>query len=308
MMTARRIDELVSHLPPVRGTLEADVSLAPFTWLRVGGPADYLFRPADVDDLAAFLAFLPLDIPVTVMGVGSNLLIRDGGIEGVVIRLGSVFGRIEKLDAIRLRAGAAALDTQVAQLARQSGIAGLEFLRGVPGSMGGAIAMNAGAYGAQIADCLGAVEVVMRDGTLMRLGRDQLIMNYRDGGLPEGAIVTAVELTGYADEPALIGARMDDIQARRELTQPIRSKTGGSTFRNPPHEKAWELIDRAGCRGLSIGEAQISELHCNFLINHGAARAEDLENLGEEVRRRVFESSGIMLEWEIKRLGRGGVQ
>jgi UDP-N-acetylmuramate dehydrogenase len=308
MMTAHRIDDLIPHLPPVRGTLEADVSLAPFTWLRVGGPADYLFRPADLDDLAAFLAFLPQDIPVTVIGVGSNLLIRDSGIDGVVIRLGSAFGRINKIDSITLRAGASALDTQVAQLARQSGIAGVEFLRGVPGSMGGAVAMNAGAYGAQIADCLSMVEAVMRDGTIMRLGRDQLIMTYRDGGLPEGAIVTAVELSGYVDEPALIGARMDDIQARRELTQPIRSKTGGSTFRNPPNEKAWELIDRAGCRGLAIGDAQISELHCNFLINHGAARAEDLENLGEEVRRRVFETSGIMLEWEIKRLGRGGVE
>ena len=305
-MSALEPMSLMDRLPRLRGSVEADATLAPFTWFRVGGPAEVLVRPADTDDLCALLRALGPEVPVTVIGVGSYLLIRDRGIAGVVIRLGSSFAEIRTVNDTTIQAGSAALDTHVAQAARHAGIAGLEFLRGVPGTIGGAIAMNAGAYSADVSECLIEIEFVTRDGRRQILTRQELEMTYRHGGLPEGVILTWARFRGHADDPALIGARMDDIQARRESTQPIRSKTGGSTFRNPPGFKAWELIDAAGCRGLVMGDAQVSELHCNFLINRGAASAADLEGLGEEVRRRVLAHSGIQLEWEIKRLGQGG--
>jgi UDP-N-acetylmuramate dehydrogenase len=305
MMSAVQATPLLDRLPPLRGTVEAGASLAPFTWFRVGGPAEILVRPADSDDLCHLLRALGPEIPVTVIGVGSNLLIRDLGIGGVVIRLGSVFAQIEPISPTIIQAGAAALDTHVAQAACRAGIAGLEFLRGVPGTVGGAIAMNAGAYSAEIAECLIEIEIVTRDGRKQIIPRADLEMVYRSGGLPEGVIVTSARFFGRPDDPALISARMDDIQNRREQTQPIRSKTGGSTFRNPIGHKAWELIDQAGCRGLTMGQAKISELHCNFMINLGNATAAELEALGEEVRRRVLAQSGIQLEWEIKRLGQG---
>ncbi len=304
-MAALKQPNLVDRLPPARGRIDAGVPLSPMTWLRVGGPAEILFRPADVADLSDFLKALDPSIPVTIIGVGSNLLVRDGGIDGVVIRLGPSFAKIAA-DGTTLEAGASALDVQVAQAAAMAGISGLEFLRGVPGAIGGAVAMNAGAYGADLSSALVAIDVVYRDGTLARINRDDLAMSYRHGGVPDGAIVVSVHLAGDPDDRASITARMDDIQAARELSQPIRTKTGGSTFRNPPGHKAWELIDQAGCRGLVMGDAMVSELHCNFLINRGAATAADLEALGEEVRRRVLAHSGIALEWEIKRLGNGG--
>jgi UDP-N-acetylmuramate dehydrogenase len=305
MMAVLKQPNLIDRLPPVRGRIDAGVSLSPMTWLRVGGPAEILFRPADVADLSDFLKALDPSIPVTIIGVGSNLLVRDGGIDGVVIRLGPSFAKIS-VDGTTLEAGAGALDVQVAQAAAMAGISGLEFLRGVPGAIGGAVAMNAGAYGADLSAALVSIDVVYRDGTVARINRDDLAMSYRHGGVPDGAIVVAVHLAGDPDDRASITARMDDIQAARELSQPIRTKTGGSTFRNPPGHKAWELIDQAGCRGLVMGDAMVSELHCNFLINRGAATAADLEALGEEVRRRVLAHSGIALEWEIKRLGHGG--
>jgi UDP-N-acetylmuramate dehydrogenase len=293
---------LIGRLPPVRGRLTAEAPLAGITWLRVGGPAEVMFRPADRADLMAFLAAKPADVPVTVIGVGSNLLVRDGGVPGVVVRLGRGFADIAIEDE-RVAAGAAALDVNVARAACQAGVAGLEFLSGVPGTIGGALRMNAGAYGAELGDVLVAAEALDPLGGLHRLAAAQLGLAYRHAAVPEDWVFLGAELAGWRDEPGAIAGRIADIQGRREATQPIRTRTGGSTFANPPGHKAWELIDRAGCRGLRRGGAMVSEKHCNFLINTGGATAADLEELGELVRARVAADSGITLEWEIRRIG-----
>lgn len=305
MMAACAHLGLVDRLPPVRGRVREGAPLAAITWFRVGGPAEVMVRPADVDDLATLLAGCPAEVPVTVIGVGSNLLVRDGGVPGVVIRLGAAFAGIA-VHGEEIEAGAGALDANVARAAAAAGLGGLEFLSGIPGTLGGAVRMNAGAYGRELADCLVSVDIVDRAGRRRRLAKDELGLGYRRSALPPGAIVTAVRLAGVRDEPVAIAARMAEIRRAREATQPVRSRTGGSTFANPPGLKAWQLIDRAGCRGLTLGGAKVSEQHCNFLINTGGASARDLEALGEEVRRRVFAATGITLEWEIERIGVAG--
>jgi UDP-N-acetylmuramate dehydrogenase len=302
MMAQRRIDSLIERLPPVRGRLRGNVPLAPSTWFRVGGPAELLFRPADVDDLAAFLRGCPADVPVTVIGVASNLLVRDGGIPGIVIRLGGDFVRV-RTEGERVVAGGGALDVTVAQEAHAAGVGGLEFLSGIPGTIGGAVRMNAGAYGREVVDVIESATMVTGDGRIETLDSDALGLSYRASRLPAGAIVTEAVLRGASATPDAIAARMSEIQDQRSASQPVRARTGGSTFANPPGAKAWELIDRAGCRGLRIGGAQVSEQHCNFLINTGDATAADLETLGEEVRTRVRAACGVDLVWEIKRIG-----
>ena len=293
---------LIDVMPRVRGRLTADAPLAPVTWFRVGGPAEVVFRPADAEDLAVFLDALPDEVPVTVIGVASNLLVRDGGVPGVVIRLGRGFADIAT-DGTDVTAGAAALDLNVAAVAHDAGIAGLEFLSGIPGTVGGALRMNGGAYGREVRDVLIAAQGVDRRGARLTFTAAEMGFTYRHSAVPDDVIFTGALLRGTRDEPAAIAARMDDIAAKRADTQPVRARTGGSTFKNPPGRKAWELIDGAGCRGLTVGAAQVSEKHCNFLLNLGGATAADLETLGEEVRRRVFDRFGIMLEWEIKRIG-----
>jgi UDP-N-acetylmuramate dehydrogenase len=307
MMAARRLDatNLIERLPPVRGRLTENAPLAGITWFRVGGPAEIMFRPADRDDLLAFLAALPDDVPVTAIGVGSNLLVRDGGVPGVVLRLGRGFAGIET-GGTRVVAGAAALDINVAAHAADAGIAGLEFLSGVPGTIGGALRMNAGAYGREIGDVLIEGETVDGTGRLQRLAGAAFGLSYRHCDLPADTIFLSATLEGSAGDPVSIRARMAEIRNAREASQPIRTRTGGSTFANPRDgsgRKAWELIDAAGCRGLRLGGAQVSELHCNFLINSGTASAADLEALGEEVRRRVLAQTGVELQWEIRRIG-----
>ena len=313
MMAAQKITSLplIDRLPPVRGRLEANKPLGSITWFGVGGPAEVLFRPADRDDLLAFLEDKPAEVPVTVIGVGSNLLVRDGGVPGVVIRFGRSLGTIEAaIDAggAELVCGAGALDVNAAKAAAKAGIGGLEFLRGVPGTIGGGLRMNAGAYGKDIKDVLVWAEAVDPQGRVRRLGVADMGFTYRRCAISEDWIFLAARLAGRADDPAVIQARMRDIQEARLASQPIGSRTGGSTFKNPPPDesgarKAWQLIEAAGCRGLKVGGAQVSEMHCNFLINGGAATAADLENLGEEVRRRVLAESGVSLEWEIRRIG-----
>jgi len=294
---------LIETLPPLRGRLAAAAPLASFTWFRVGGPAEVLVRPQDAADLAAFLAALPPEVPLTVIGAASNLIIRDGGIPGVVIRLGGRgFGAVT-VDGNRVLAGAAALDVSVAEAAAAAGLAGLEFLSGIPGSIGGAVAMNAGAYGSELKEILEWAEIVTRSGEAIRLSSAKLSLAYRQSSLPPGAVVVRAGLRAQPGDPATIARRMADIKEAREATQPVRARTGGSTFRNPPDMKAWELIASAGCRGLRRGAAEVSEKHCNFLINTGGATAADLEALGEEVRTRVRAATGITLEWEIRRLG-----
>jgi UDP-N-acetylmuramate dehydrogenase len=293
----------VASLPAVRGTYAEHAPLKDLVWFRAGGAADILFRPADLDDLCAFVAGKPADVPVTVIGVGSNLLIRDGGIPGVVIRLPSVFGKIEKLDDTRIRTGAAALDAAVARAAADAGIALLEFLRGIPGTIGGALTMNAGCYGTELKDVFVEARAIDAQGKLITLGPNEMGFTYRHSK-PQGLIYVDAVLKGTPGNPDEIRARMEALVAQRESTQPVRSKTGGSTFTNPPGHKAWQLIDQAGCRGLMHGAAQVSEKHCNFLINTGDATATDIEALGEEVRARVKAKFGIELEWEIKRIGR----
>ena len=290
-------------LPPVRGSITRDAPLKDLVWFRAGGPAEILFRPADADDLAAFIAAKPEDMRVSVVGVGSNLLVRDGGIPGAVVRLSSAFGKIET-DGTRVRAGAAALDGAVARAAADAGIAGLEFLRGVPGTIGGALKMNAGCYGREIKDIFVEATAVDEKGKEIRLSSATMEFEYRKAkGARDGLIFVEAVFEGARDDPAAIKARMEELSANREASQPIKSKTGGSTFKNPSGQKAWQLIDQAGCRGLMIGAAQVSEKHTNFLINTGDASAADLEALGEEVRRRVKEKSGVTLDWEIKRVG-----
>jgi UDP-N-acetylmuramate dehydrogenase len=292
------------RLPTVRGRLLFDEALGPFTWLRVGGPADVIFMPADEDDLAEFLKALDAGVPVLPLGVGSNTLVRDGGLEGVVIRLGKPFAAIETIGPKRLSAGAAALDGQVARAAAKAGIAGLEFYAGIPGTIGGAIAMNAGCYGAETKDVLVQAYGFDRKGEAV-VFRDPASFPYRHGwGGEEGVVVTRAVFAGRSDDPAAVTARMDEITTRREQTQPIREKTGGSTFKNPPGHSSWQLVDGAGWRGKLYGGAKFSELHANFLINTGEATAADLEGLGEQVRSDVKASTGIELDWEIKRVGR----
>ena len=303
MATSVKSSSLIERLPAVRGELVENAPMAPLTWFRVGGPADVLFRPADFEDLAAFLAGTPEDIPVTVVGVGSNLLVRDGGIRGVVIRLGKAFMRVEALDGHRVRAGTAALDVAVARAAQEAGIAGLEFYRGIPGSLGGALRMNGGAYESETKDVLVEVVAYDRQGKRHILSLADLHYTYRHCGAPEDLIFVEALFQGRPGDRKEILDRMNAITARREETQPIRTRTGGSTFKNPAGHKSWQLIDAAGCRGLRRGGAQVSELHCNFLINTSEATAADLEDLGEEVRAKVKAQSGVTLEWEIKRIG-----
>ncbi len=286
-----------------RSRIREQADLARTNWFRVGGPAEFLFKPESTQDLSAFLAQLPASVPVIVLGVGSNLIVRDGGIDGVVIKLGRGFVEIEA-SGDRVKSGAGALDINVAAVARDHNIASLEFLCGVPGTIGGGVRMNAGAYGNDMSQVLVEAEIVERDGTVRTLTNKQLGFIYRNSALPEGAIVTRAVLKGSAGDKKTIQDRMDEISAAREATQPIRTRTGGSTFKNPDGHKAWELVERAGCRGLMVGGAQVSEKHCNFLINTGNSTAADLEALGEEVRRRVKEKTGIQLEWEIKRIGK----
>ena len=293
---------LLDRLPEVRGKLRADVSLAPFTWLRVGGAAEVLFMPKDEADLAHFLSATPDDIPVQVLGVASNTLVRDGGVKGVVIRLGPAFGKVST-DGLQVVAGAAALDKTVAKKAAAAGIAGLEFYAGVPGSIGGALRMNAGCYGSETKDILFSVVALDRTGRRQIMSLDDMGYSYRHCGAPKDLIFTEAVFEGTRDTPSAILARMDDITAKREASQPIREKTGGSTFKNPEGHSSWKLIDEAGCRGLRVGGAQMSEQHCNFMINAEDATAADLEKLGETVRARVLETQGVELHWEIRRIG-----
>ena len=302
MMPAHSIPHLIETLPQIRGRMQSDAPLAQATWFRVGGPAEILVRPADSADLAAFLAALPLEVPLTVIGAASNLIIRDGGIAGVVIRLARGFGEVT-VEPDGVIAGAAALDAVVAEHAAQAGLAGIEFLSGIPGSIGGAIAMNAGAYGGDVAATLDWAEIITRQGELVRLQATDIGFSYRHSGLPAESVVVRARFHARPGDTTAIAARMAEIRTSREATQPTRARTGGSTFRNPEGARAWELIEAAGARGLIRGGAQISEKHCNFMLNIGDATAADLEGLGEEVRRRVHATSGITLNWEIKRLG-----
>ena len=302
MSTPGHHTPLIDRLPKVRGKLREGAQLAKVTWFQVGGPADVMFRPADEADLADFLKGKPDDMPVTVIGVGSNLLVRDGGIRGVVIRLGRPFTDAVIKDG-DLHVGAGALDLNVAQVAQQAGIAGLEFLSGIPGTIGGALRMNAGAYGSEIKDILISATAIDGKGIKHTVTPDEMGMSYRHCDLPEDWIFTSAILRGTAGDPDEIAKRMDEIQQARAGSQPIKSRTGGSTFANPVPERAWEVIDAAGCRGLSIGGAQMSEQHCNFMINTGNATALDLEQLGDEVRKRVKEHCGVELRWEIRRIG-----
>jgi UDP-N-acetylmuramate dehydrogenase len=299
---ARTPTSLVDRLPEVRGRYREHVSLANVTWFQVGGPADVVFRPADREDLANFLRAKPADVPVTVIGVGSNLLVRDGGIPGVVVRLGRAFARIA-LDDDGVVAGAAALDTNVARFAAEADLSGLEFLAGIPGTIGGALRMNGGAYGREMRNVVREARAVAPDGTIHNLDRAELGFSYRRSAVPEDWIFTGCRLRAEPGDHEAIAARMAEIHAARSDTQPVRTQTGGSTFKNPDGKKAWEIIDAAGCRGLAIGGARVSELHCNFLVNEGDATAADIEALGEEVRRRVKEATGVTLEWEIRRVG-----
>lgn len=291
-------------LPPVRGKILRDEALAPFTWFRVGGPADVLFLPADAEDLAAFLADLSDDVPLHVLGLGSNTIVRDGGVPGVVVRLaGKTFAEVSVEPGARVRAGCGALDANVARAAAKAGIAGLEFFVGVPGSIGGALMMNAGCYGRETRDVLVEAVALDRKGERVTLSNADFGFSYRRNALPPGLVFLEALFQGEAAAPEAVSTRMAEITAQRESSQPIREKTGGSTFKNPPGENAWRLIDRAGYRGRMRGAAQVSDKHCNFLINTGNATAADIEGLGEEVRGAVQEAFGIDLHWEIKRIG-----
>lgn len=299
----------IDGLPPVRGRIMKGAALAPFTWFRVGGPADVVFVPEDISDLQEFLRNIDPEIPVLTIGVGSNLLVRDGGIDGVVIRLGKAFANIEARAGATIYAGAAALDAQVAKAAAQAGIAGLEFYRGVPGTIGGAIVMNAGCYGSETKDVLLEAHAVNRLGEKVTFSNAEMGYAYRHSDTAErgGLIFTGALYRGVADDPEVVTARMEAITARREQTQPIREKTGGSTFKNPDGKSAWQCVDEAGWRGRLFGGAKFSELHSNFMINTGDATAADLEGLGEAVRADVKTKLGIDLHWEIKRLGKPAV-
>ena len=289
-------------MPSVRGDMTYNADIAKGTWFRVGGTADVLFKPADTQDLSDFLAACPLNIPITVLGLGSNVIIRDGGVRGVVIKLGKEFAEIDR-DGDIVTVGAGATDAVVARYAADNGLAGLEFLIGIPGNIGGAVRMNAGAYGREMADVLIDCTVMKRDGSIHCYGVQDMRMTYRHNALPEGVIILSARLRTSTDDPELIHARMNAIKQEREKTQPIKDRTGGSTFANPEGHKAWELIDAVSGRGLKIGGAMVSQKHCNFLINTGDATASDLEHLGEELRHRVREKFNIELQWEIRRIG-----
>jgi UDP-N-acetylmuramate dehydrogenase len=300
---AARAPKLIDMLPKVRGRLTDGSALSAVTWFRVGGPAEVLFKPADIEDLAHFLKRKPADVPVTVIGVGSNLLVRDGGIEGVVVRLGRGFTEI-RASGTTLSAGAGVLDLNIALSARDAGIGGLEFLSGIPGTIGGALRMNAGAYESDVSQVFQHADALDPRGALHRLGKLEMGFTYRHCAVPEDWIFVGGAFAGLPDDPKAIHVRIQEIQSKREESQPIRARTGGSTFVNPTGHKAWKLIDEAGCRGLRKGAAMVSDKHCNFLINTGDATAADIEALGEEVRRRVRDRSGIELTWEIRRIGR----
>ena len=293
----------VTDLPKVRGKLKPGAPLAPLVWFKSGGNADLLFEPADADDLIGFLKSLDPDVPVMALGLGSNMIVRDGGVPGVVVRLGKPFAKIEQLDDVTLRCGGGASGILVSSTARDAGIAGLEFLRGIPGTVGGFVRMNGGAYGREVQDILVSAKVALRSGDVEEWPLERLGYSYRHSDLPDGAVVIEATLRGSPGDPAVIGAEMDRIAQAREESQPLRSRTGGSTFKNPPGHKAWSLIDAAGCRGLTLGGAQVSEKHCNFLLNLGSATSAEIEALGEEVRRRVMARTNIQLEWEIQRIG-----
>jgi UDP-N-acetylmuramate dehydrogenase len=294
----------VATLPKVSGKLTANAPLAPLVWFKSGGAAEWLFEPSDVADLQAFLRELDPAAPVMALGLGSNLIVRDGGVPGVVVRLGKAFAKVSKDGDLTLDCGAGASGILVSSTARDAGLAGMEFLRSIPGTVGGFVRMNGGAYGGEVKDILVDCDVVLRNGDLVTLSVDELHYSYRHSELPDGAIVVAARFKGRPGEPEAIQAEMDRISASREASQPLRSKTGGSTFKNPDGHKAWQLIDEAGCRGLQIGGAQVSEKHTNFLINTGAATSADIEALGEEVQARVKANSGVDLHWEIQRVGR----
>jgi UDP-N-acetylmuramate dehydrogenase len=293
----------VNILPKVEGKLTPDAPLAPLVWFKSGGSADILFEPKDVADLQSFLRQLDPATPVMALGLGSNLIIRDGGVRGVVVRLGKAFAKVACIDPVTLACGGGASGILVSSTARDKGIAGLEFLRSIPGTVGGFVRMNGGAYGGEVKDILRDCDVVLRDGTLVTLSVEDLHYSYRHSELPDGSIVVAARFQGRPGEPEAILAEMDRISASREASQPLRSKTGGSTFKNPDGHKAWQLVDAAGCRGLQIGGAQVSEKHTNFLINADDATSADIEALGEEVRARVLAHSGVDLLWEIQRVG-----
>ncbi|WP_245501312.1 UDP-N-acetylmuramate dehydrogenase [Lichenibacterium minor] len=296
-------DDLRAALPDFRGRLTAGDSLAAMSWFRVGGPAEVLMVPADEADLAGALARIPAEVPVTPLGLGSNIILRDGGVPGVVLKLGRGFNAVAVETGGVVQAGAAVPDVKVARAAADAAVDGLAFFRGIPGSIGGALRMNAGAHGGETADVLVEARGVDRDGTPVSFTRAEMGFSYRHCSVPPSVVFTGATFRGRPGDPAAILAEMDRITAAREASQPIREKTGGSTFKNPPGAKAWQLIDAAGCRGLTVGDAQMSEMHCNFLINRGRATAGDIEALGEEVRRRVRDASGVTLEWEIKRVG-----
>ncbi len=297
------VDDLASVLPQLRGALREEVPLASMTWFKTGGPAEVLFEPAHEDDLSAFLSLCPAAIPVTVIGAGSNLLVRDGGLAGVVVRLGKGFSVVD-IEGEALSAGAAVPDVKLASAAAQAGLAGLAFLRGIPGQVGGALRMNGGAYGTETADVLVSARGVGRDGSARDYTAAEMGFTYRHCGVPPDVIFTRARFRGHRGDPEAIRAEMAAITAARAATQPVNTRTGGSTFKNPPGAKAWELVDRAGCRGLVHGDAQVNELHANFLVNRGSASAAEIEALGELVRARVLDTCGIELEWEIARIGR----
>jgi UDP-N-acetylmuramate dehydrogenase len=294
----------VATMPKVRGKLTADAPLAPLVWFKSGGNAEWLFEPKDEEDLVEFLRQLDPEIPVMALGLGSNLIVRDSGVQGVVVRLGKAFAKIEQTDETSLRCGGGASGILVSSTARDHGIAGLEFLRGIPGTVGGFVRMNGGAYGRDVRDILVAARIVLRSGEIVEWPLETLGYSYRHSDVPDGAIVIEAMFQGTPGDPEAIGAEMDAIARAREESQPLRSRTGGSTFKNPAGHKAWALIDAAGCRGLTMGEAQVSEKHCNFLLNLGSATSGQIEALGEEVRRRVEAKTHIRLEWEIQRVGR----
>ena len=293
----------LATLPRVRGKLTADAPLAPLVWFKSGGPAEWLFEPRDADDLAAFLRELDPAIPVWPLGLGSNLIVRDGGVRGVTVRLGKAFAQVEPGKSDALVCGGGASGILVSSKARDAGLAGLEFLRGIPGTVGGFVRMNGGAYGREVGDVLVSCDVVLRSGERVTLSLDDLHYSYRHSELPAGAIVVSATFQGMPGDRDAIQAEMDRIASEREASQPLRSRTGGSTFKNPEGHKAWQLVDQAGCRGLRIGDAQVSEKHTNFLLNLGEASSADIEALGEEVRRRVRAHSGVELQWEIQRVG-----
>jgi UDP-N-acetylmuramate dehydrogenase len=294
----------VATMPQVRGRLTPDAPLAPLVWFKSGGNAEWLFEPSDEDDLVDFMRQLDLNVPVMALGLGSNLIVRDGGVPGVVVRLGKAFSKIERIDQTTVRCGGGASGILVSSTARDAGIAGLEFLRGIPGTVGGFVRMNGGAYGREVKDILVSTRLVLRSGEVVEWPIEKLGYTYRHSQVPARAVIIEAVFRGMPGDPAAIGAEMEAIARAREESQPLRSRTGGSTFKNPPGHKAWALVDAAGCRGLTIGDAQVSEKHCNFLLNLGSASSAEIEALGEEVRRRVEAKTHVTLEWEIQRVGR----